>query len=72
MFKRSNLAGGIVPNFPIIQSIVEMERQVSELYGALEAAGCTVEQECGAMRITVPHGVDIQPIMDAHKHMLTR
>lgn len=64
-----NPAGGVIPNFPVTHSIVEVHRQVAELNGELKAAGCNIVQNCDAFLIEVPAGVDVQPILDKHAHM---
>ncbi|QYW05592.1 hypothetical protein pEaSNUABM25_00236 [Erwinia phage pEa_SNUABM_25] len=66
-----NPVGGIIPNFPIQHTIVDMERRVSELYGELRAAGCKVVQELDCLYIEVPHGVNVDPIMKRHEEMFT-
>lgn len=72
MFEYRNPAMGVIPNFPIAHSIVDMHRQVAELNGELKAAGCTIVQNCGDMLIEVPRGVDIQPILDKHQNMFVK
>lgn len=67
-----NPVGGIVPNFPVQLSIVQMHREVAELHGELKAAGCEIVQHCGDIEIKVPAGIDIQPIMDKHMPMFNK
>lgn len=70
MFFKNQL-GGIVPNFPIQHSIVEMQRQVAELNGELRAAGCRIVQNYDEFLIEVPAGTEakVDDIIKRHHEM---
>lgn len=67
----NNPAPGVIPNYPIVHSIHEMNRRVAELNGELIAAGCTVVQNCGDMLIEVPAGAaaKVDDIIQRHVDM---
>lgn len=67
----NNPAPGVIPNYPIVHSIHEMNRRVAELNGELIAAGCTVVENCGEMLIEVPivSSAKVDDIIQRHQDM---
>lgn len=69
MYNIYNPVGGVVPQNIITISQEEIKRQLDHLYGELIAAGCEVTPVFDSLEIRVPHGRNIDGILERHSHI---